>query len=97
MERLTNKDDDICTFCNGIGWCRAECKQKEIQERLKLIENMIEQGKLVEVVRCEECNFFQEKEGMFPICLIREKIDRRPHGDEYCSLGERREINETNI
>ena len=43
-----------------------------------------------EIVRCAECEHFEEKEGYFPRCRIRDKADYRPHKNDFCSYAVKR-------
>ena len=74
-------------------------------DRLCELEDKIEQGKLVEVVRCKDCKHCSKLEKIIPVCsheknvLITESAPKRVHmlvvsDYHYCSYGERREDTE---
>lgn len=46
MKRLTD-ESGICVDCDGIAHCRRDCRQKQIYDRLKYFEDLLEQKKLV--------------------------------------------------
>lgn len=46
MKRLTD-ENDICTNCDGIAYCRDDCLNKQMYDKLKHYEDLEEQGKLV--------------------------------------------------
>lgn len=47
-------------------------------------------GEYKKVVRCKDCIAWEEKEGYFPRCLIRDQADFRPHKDGFCDMGKRK-------
>lgn len=48
---------------------------------------------VVEVVRCKDCQFWQDNNGGYPHPECRWGKDETPDADDYCSFGERREDN----
>lgn len=48
---------------------------------------------VVEVVRCKDCQFWQNNNGGYPHPECRWGRDETPDADDYCSFGERREDN----
>jgi len=69
--------------------CEAESIRLAIDTAISVLEKR-KSGELVKVVRCKDCEFWEEKEGYFPICTIRSKSDYRPYKDGFCSYGERK-------
>lgn len=45
----------------------------------------------VQVVRCEECKYFQDNNGGYPHDECRWGHEETPNVDDYCSYGERKE------
>lgn len=48
---------------------------------------------VVEVVRCKDCQFWQDNNGGYPHPECRWGKDETLDADDYCSFGERREDN----
>lgn len=48
MKRLTN-DSGICVDCDGIAYCKTDCLNRQIYDKLKYYEDLEEQEKLVEL------------------------------------------------
>lgn len=49
-ERMTQKDESLCTNCEGVAYCRSDCKSQQYLERLVILENKIECGTLVDTI-----------------------------------------------
>ena len=47
-ERMTQKDESLCTNCEGVAYCRSDCKSQQYLERLVILENKIECGTLID-------------------------------------------------
>lgn len=65
-------------------------------DRLCELEDKIEQGELVAVVRCKDCRYCEEahyeEEGEKPYIKLKCKWSNYSrHSNDYCSYGERRE------
>lgn len=43
-----------------------------------------------EIIRCEDCKFYQENNGGYPIEECKWRSDETPDMKDYCSLGERK-------
>ena len=57
-------------------------------DRLCELEDKIEQGEMVEVVRCKDCYYAEEMEGLIGgTCLYCVEWCRNVDGDTYCSNG----------
>ena len=61
MGRLTKINEDACQFCRHWAWCIEEepCFLYEVYTKLAHYEDMEEQGRLVEVIRCDNCLYQQ--------------------------------------
>lgn len=49
---------------------------------------------VVEVVRCGECEYYQDNNGGYPHPECRWNPDETPDADDFCSYGRRREDSE---
>lgn len=47
VERLTKHDDHPCVHCDGMDWCRVDCDNKKIYDRLQHYEDLEAQGRLI--------------------------------------------------
>ena len=61
MERLTD-EYGICGSCEGIAYCRSDCRNKQLYDRLAYYEDMEEQGRLV-VLPCKVGDTVYSKDG----------------------------------
>lgn len=93
MERLTVRKTDIVLFQKDGQYTppismNGEQVRKAL-ERLAELEDAIEQGKLVEVVHCKNCEFYgMETYDAFMNC----KLSGHARGEkDYCSMAERKE------
>lgn len=94
MERLTiRKHDYVLLKKDGQTRTPMELSGQEVRlvmERLAELEDAIEQGKLVEVVRCVACESFeQHKCGDWGICTMIKDNDLWLNED-FCSYGKRK-------
>lgn len=48
MKRLTD-EGGICIDCDGIAYCKTDCFNKQIYDKLKCYEDLEEQGKLIHI------------------------------------------------
>lgn len=53
--------------------------------------NLIPTADVVEVVRCKDCEYWQDNNGGYPHDECRWGKNETPDADDYCSYGERRE------
>lgn len=43
-----------------------------------------------EIIRCEDCKFYQDNNGGYPTEECKWRSDETPDMEDYCSLGERK-------
>lgn len=55
---------------------------------VRIFENTLD---VVEVVRCKDCEYFQDNNDGYPHEDCRWRNDETPDGDDFCSYGERKE------
>ena len=55
------------------------------------LQKKIESGQLVEVVRCEGCEYWQDNNGGYPREECRWGHGETPDADDFCSYGERKD------
>ena len=83
MGRLTKRNEAYCQFCEDYGWCNKEepCFKYRLYEKLQLYEDLEEQGRLIEVIRCDDCCHQQ-------YCKQAQYLGT----DGYCSKAELKEL-----
>ena len=89
MSRLTDKNViAVCAHCNSWDICKPDdgCFVKEVYKKLKHYEDLEEQGRLIEVVRCKDCYHRIERCGMgsHKWCEIWEGTTGE---NDFCSYG----------
>lgn len=90
-ERLTKQNQEPKTiFCFS-----GSIQDFKIYKRLQELEDKIEQGTLIEVVRCKDCRFLEEKhyedEGEKPyIKLVCKLLKKQFQPNDFCSYAEKR-------
>ena len=85
------------TYFDGVSYTALNSKSECVQ-KLGEIEDKIESGELVEVVRCGDCKHSFERDGRKPLgCYLhgRNGITLRESND-FCNCGERSVENENN-
>lgn len=104
MERLTVRKTDIVLFQKDGQYTPPISMNGEqvrkVLERLAELEDAIEQGKLVEVVRCSECKYsraLNKEEAQvylegISMCRNTECGQEPVWGNDFCSDGEYRDI-----
>jgi hypothetical protein len=103
MERITKHDIDLGFYVDENGYHEERWRsnisghetdviQGDAVSRLGELEDMIEECKLVEVVRCKDCRYCEENVMYFEsgyYCV--EKKIWNPKVTDFCSYGLRRE------
>ena len=102
MERLTARAEDGRAYINDSEYLFVEDELWKAVDRLAELEDMIEQGNLVEVVRCSECKHKAERavkiKGKRQPIIFCGRLGESPEGallrvypEDYCKHGERNE------
>ena len=89
-KRLTKR-----TETGGVKYAKSGIYAEDICERLAELEDKIEQGTLIEVVRCKDCRFLEEKhyedEGEKPyVKLVCKLLKKQIQPNDFCSYAEKR-------
>ena len=92
MERLTvgkfkPMDKVFCLGCECVYDCEQECEYLKFNNRLAELEDRLESGALVEVVRCKDC---KNKQRAFGADICMEYGFEIEDLDFYCRDGEKR-------
>ena len=82
--------------------CTEECTKSQMAHEAAVgrmyatkefisLQKKIESGQLVEVVRCEDCEYWQDNNGGYPREECRWGHGETPDADDFCSYGERKD------
>lgn len=97
-ERITGRLSDDTVFVRsetgneGVGYFTTQRRLPEIITKLAKLEDKIEQGELVEVVKCKACKHFCPYEGEEHKgdCAELVGLESCVYEDDFCSYGERK-------
>ena len=97
-ERITGRLSDGTVFVRsetgneGVGHFTTQRRLPEIITKLAKLEDKIEQGELVEVVKCKTCKHFCPYEGEEHKgdCAELVGLESCVYEDDFCSYGERK-------
>lgn len=100
-KRITGRMSDGTPFVlsetgnEGVGYITTQRRLPEIIIKLAKLEDKIENGDLIEVVRCNDCKYCTQYEAANGLRLC--KCDYVKFSgfllDDYCSYGERKDSN----
>lgn len=96
-DRITGKLQDGTVFVRsetgneGVGHFTTQRRLPEIIIKLAKLEDKIENGELVEVIRCKNCVFckYNESSGFYKCTTTKGRFGV-VKADDFCSFGERK-------
>ena len=91
--RITQRNTTPCSNCDNLWYCYTECADKKYAEQLSTLENMIEQGTLVAVTRCDKCKHLKViNDGKIYARCDQTQFEFLPFGTDtrkhFCAFGE---------